>query len=100
MELIVFILSIWLIGSGLKSLSRIPKARPAKTKIEYSSNTCYTALTALQEQRDLITEMITDIDTELDYCPAAKQRYTLLNRKQQLLNKLATVESKITKLIS
>ena len=98
MELFFILFSLWLISTGLKSLTRIPKASRIATQSKPKS-TCLTALTALQDQRELIQDMISDIDNELDNVPPEKRRYQLQTRKQQLLNKLASVESKIDKLI-
>ena len=98
MALIFIILTIWLVCKGCKALTRIPKASRTTTQAKPKS-TCIAALTALQEQRDLIQDMISDIDNELDNVPPEKRRYQLQTRKQQLLNKLASVESKIDKLI-
>ena len=100
MELIILVFSLWAMCKGIKSLSRIkPKASRKTVTAATTTNSSMSALITLQEQRDLIKDMIADINTSLDLCPPEKQRYTLLNRKQQLLSKLSTVESKISKLI-
>lgn len=100
MELIILLFSIWAMCKGIKSLTRIkPKASRTKVTAATTTNSSMSALITLQEQRDLIKDMIADINTSLDLCPPEKHRYTLLNRKQQLLSKLSTVESKISKLI-
>ena len=99
MELILLVFSIWVVCKGIKSLARIKPKASRTTVTAATTNSGMSTLLVLQEQRDLIKDMIADINTSLDCCPPEKQRYTLLNRKQQLLSKLSTVESKIAKLI-
>ena len=52
----------------------------------------------LQEQRDIIREQLSDIETQLDFCPPQKIRNQLMNRKTVLLGKLSTCEQRIAKM--
>ena len=100
MELIILVFSVWAICKGIKSLTHAkPKASRKTVTAATTTNNSMSVLITLQEQRDLIKDMISDINASLDLCPPEKQRYTLLNRKQQLLSKLSTIENKISKLI-
>ena len=103
MALILFIVTIWLIGKGLRSLSRVSSTTSRKGKaVQTANNSTLTnklaALRALQAQRDTINEQLADIETQLDYAPPAKIRNQLMNRKTTLLGKLAVTETKISKL--
>ena len=98
MATIVFFLSVWLVCKGVKTLFK-PREKPVykaiqeKPKVDYMS-----ALLALQEQRDIYNDLISDIDAQLDNAP--RNREKLLKDKAMIYSKLATVETKISKLIS
>jgi hypothetical protein len=66
---------------------------PAKTTP--ATRTTATA-DSLQRQRDIICDMISDIDNQLDNAPP--DRIKLLNQQATLYGKLATVESKLARL--
>lgn len=100
MATLVFFLFVWLVCKAVKAARNAPayhppaiQARPAKKQIDYMS-----ALLALQEQRDIYNDLISDIDAQLDNAP--RNREKLLKDKAMIYSKLATVESKIAKLIS
>ena len=59
---------------------------------------CSAAFEALQEQKETIEEILSDIETQLDFCPPEKIRNQLLNRKSVLLGKLSTCEKRIAKM--
>ena len=100
MELILLIFSVWAIGKGMKCIFRKAPAtsRKGKTATAVTKTTSFAALTALQQQRDIIREQISDINEMLDFCPPQKIRNQLMNRKTTLLGRLATTETKISKL--
>ena len=72
------------------------KSKPAATPAPVMDN--LNALTALQQQRDIITDLISDIDLQLDAAPANREK--LLKDKAALYSKLAMVEQRINKLIA
>lgn len=103
MELILLIFSVWAIGKGMKCIFRTAPAKSRKGKAATAANQStfankLAALKALQEQRDIIREQLNDIELQLDYAPPAKIRNQLMNRKTTLLGRLATTETKISKL--
>ena len=57
-------------------------------------------LTALEKQREIIQDIINDIETQLDYCPPETARKKLLAEKATQYSRLAAVESKIAKKLS
>ena len=98
MATLIFLVSIWIVCKGVKALSkhRTIRRRPAcqvKPKVDYMA-----ALIALQEQRDIYNDLISDIDFQLDNAP--RNREKLLKDKAIIYSKLAIVESKIAKLIN
>ena len=103
MELILLIFSVWGICKGIKSIVRLAPATSRKGKAATAANQStsankFAALTALQEQRDIIREQLSDIETQLDYCPPEKIRNQLMNRKTVLLGKLSTCEQRIARM--
>ena len=100
MELIIAIVTLWLIVKGLRSLSGVRRttSRKAKTAQAVTKTNSLAALTALQAQRDTINEQLADIETQLDYAPPAKIRNQLMNRKTVLLGKLSTCEQRIARM--
>lgn len=58
------------------------------------------SMECLQEQRDILTDLLENTEFQLSMCPPEKQREKLLKDKARIYGQLATVESKITKLIS
>ena len=129
MELILLIFSIWAVCKGIKSLTRIkPKASRTTASAKASGGGSQMAsLKALQEQRDSINNQFKLIDDSLNTLrkeyraiqlaaikartaterdKARKRMITLESKLTQIENKrtslygrLATVESKIAKLI-
>ena len=97
MTTILFFLIVWLVCKALKAIYK--RAKPEhiphqdKRKIDYMAS-----LLALQQQRDIYNDLLSDIDLQLDSAPANREK--LLKDKAMIYSKLATVEQKITKLIS
>ena len=95
MAALVFFFILWMVCKGIKALFRSRPAEyepaPAENKVSKS----LAALEALQAQRDLIQEQLSDIEQQLDNCPPEKVRNQYMNRKTVLLGKLATVEQRI-----
>lgn len=100
MTTLLFIAFVVVFCKGVKSGCRHISRSKVKTTAQAvpTVSKSLAALEALQAQRDLINEQIRDIDEQLDYCPPAKLRAQCINRKTVLLGKLATCESKISRL--
>lgn len=100
MAIIVFILFVWLFCKGVKWLfkprKRIKYKPPAETENKVINNLA--ALDALQKQRAIYNDLLSDIDCRLDNAPATREK--LLKDKAMIYGKLASVENKISKLIS
>ena len=95
MTTLLFVAFVVVFCKGIKAAARAGKrnkAIPAKSNLQ--------TLYSLQAQRDTITDMLSEIDYKLDFCPGEKQREKLLNDKSRLYGQLATVENKIYKLIN
>ena len=102
MELIILVFSIWAVCKGIKSLSRIkPKAsRTTATATKASGGGSQMAsLKALQQQRDNIRNTIAELTALLDVSETAAETIRYKNMISTQYGKLATVESKISKLI-
>lgn len=99
LTIVLFVL-LFFACKGLKGLClscRKVKAAPAACADNKVTRNL-AVLEALQAQRDLIEEQISDIDTQLDYCPPEKVRNQYMSKKTALLGKLAVCESKISRL--
>ena len=100
MAIIVFFLFVWLFCKGLKALfkrkPRIEYKPPAETENKVINNLA--ALDALQKQRAIYNDLLSDIDCRLDNAPATREK--LLKDKAMIYSKLAIVESKISKLMN
>lgn len=96
MATLVFFFVLWLVCKGIKALFRprrkVTAPAPAASR---ASGSPVSAVIALQEQRRIIEEQLSDIEEQLDNCPPAKLRNQYLNRKTVLLGKLASVEQRI-----
>ena len=99
MELIILVFSVWAMCKGVKSLTRIkPKSKPGKT-VTNSCGSQFATLKALQEQRDNIRNTIAELTALLDVSETAAETIRYKNMISTQYGKLATVESKISKLI-
>ena len=101
MELIILVFSIWAVCKGIKSLSRIkPKASRTTASTKTSGGGSQMAsLKALQQQRDNIRNTIAELTALLDVSETAQETIRYKNMISTQYGKLATVESKISKLI-
>ena len=102
MELILLVFSIWAVCKGVKSLTRIkPKAsRTTATATKASGGgSQMSTLIALQQQRDNIRNTIAELTALLDVSETASETIRYKNMISTQYGKLATVESKISKLI-
>lgn len=100
MELIIFVFSIWAICKGIKSLSRIKhKASRTTAAVTNTSGSQFATLKALQEQRDNIRNTIAELTALLDVSETAAETIRYKNMISTQYGKLATVESKISKII-
>lgn len=100
MAAITFFLFVWLFCKGLKALFR-PRQRieykpPAETENKAINNLA--SLDALQKQRAIYNDLLSDIDCRLDNAPATRGK--LLKDKAMIYSKLAIVENKISKLMN
>ena len=98
MELIFLVFSVWAICKGIKSLARI-KPKASRTATTKASGSQLAALKALQEQRDNIRNTIAELTALLDVSETAAETIRYKNMISTQYGKLATVESKIAKLI-
>lgn len=97
MTTLLFIAFVVLFCKGIKAATRAGKRKPNNKSIQAGNN--LQTLYSLQAQRDIITDMLSEIDFKLDMCPGEKQREKLLKDKARLFGQLATIENKIYKLI-
>lgn len=100
MSIIVFFFFAWLFCKGVKALFR-PRQRieykpPAETENKVINNLA--SLDALQKQRAIYNDLLSDIDCRLDNAPATREK--LLKDKAMIYSKLAIVENKISKLMN
>lgn len=99
MELIILAFSIWAVCKGIKSLSRIkPKASRTTAKAS-GGGSQMASLKALQQQRDNIRNTIAELTALLDVSETAAETIRYKNMISTQYGKLATVESKISKII-
>ena len=98
MAAILFFLFMWILAKGINALCHPRRKAVAKAPAETKVTRNLAALEALQEQRDIINEMIRDLEEQLDNCPPEKTRVQFMNRKTVLLGKLAVCEGKISRL--
>lgn len=127
MELIILVFSLWAVYKGIKSLTHIKPKASRTTVTKANNNSSMNTLLALQQQRDSINKQIKYYDNQretivyqceqirisLKSIETIKERERLLKEFAKLQNnwnaienkqaatygKLATVESKISKLI-
>ena len=95
MAALVFFFSLWMVCKGIKALFRSRPVECELVPVENKVSKSLAALDALQKQRELIQEQLSDIEQQLDNCPPEKVRIRYMDRKTVLLGKLATVEQRI-----
>lgn len=91
-----------LFGFAISAAKRAIRFRPASKTSNAGSNpvtATLTVLNRLQEQRDIIEDLLSDIEYRLDAAPPEKTREKLLKDKARLCGQLAGVNAKINKLI-
>ncbi len=93
MTTILLFLVLWLLYKAAKAVNR-PRKRKDTPRIENNMS----ALDALQQQRDIYNDLISEIDYCLESAPANREK--LLKDKAMIYSKLAIVESKISKLMN
>ena len=100
MELIILVFSIWTVCKGIKSLTHAkPKASRTTTVKASGGGSQMASLKALQQQRDNIRNTIAELTALLDVSETAAETIRYKNMISTQYGKLATVESKISKLI-
>lgn len=100
MATLIFFLVVWGIIKAIKAGSSRPvktSSAPAQTKVTRS----LAALEALQAQRDMLEQMISDYRYQLDYAQLSSVQYEKTqNQLVSAYGKLAVCEAKISKLIA
>lgn len=86
------------IKSGIRSARNATRATPKTAAVNPVSRNLAT-LDALQRQRDELAEQLEIINTALDAAPPEAKRLKWLKERSRVYGQLATVESKISKLI-
>ena len=100
MELIILVFSVWAVCKGIKSLTHAKPKASRKTATKASGGGSQMAsLKALQQQRDNIRNTIAELTALLDVSETAAETIRYKNMISTQYGKLATVESKISKLI-
>lgn len=101
MATILFFFFLWITCKAAKSAWKHDRAKPrGKTAQSAKIQTSLASLENLQQQRDILTDLLENIDFQLQFIPPEKTREKLLKDKARLYGQLATVESKIQKLIN
>lgn len=101
MAIIVLLIAIWIVCKCVKALfrrhDRVEYEQP-ETETENKVINNLAALDALQKQRAIYNDLLSDIDCRLDNAPATREK--LLKDKAMIYSKLAIVENKISKLMN
>ena len=98
---LLFFVFMYLICKAARAAIRAAQTKPAR-KTDSGADPLAGKLAnmkCLQEQRDILTDLIDNTEFQLSMCPPEKQREKLLKDKARLYGQLATVESKISKLV-
>lgn len=98
---ILFFMFLLIAVKGIKDGTRAIRNKPGTTQTaaENTITRKLASLEYLQEQRDILTDLLENTGFQLSMCPPEKQREKLLKDKARIYGQLATVESKISKLI-
>lgn len=99
MELIILIFVLYGMVKGIKSLTRIKPKASRTTSVTNTGGFQMSTLIALQQQRDNIRNTIAELTALLDVSETAAETIRYKNMISTQYGKLATVESKIAKLI-
>lgn len=105
MGAIVFFLALWGFCKALKAIRRAWANRPAyepeqdETEQDNPVQRNLATLAALQSQRSELQQQLDLINGALDAAPPEKERLRWLKERTRAYGQLATVESKISKLI-
>lgn len=102
MGAIVFFFALWGFCKALKAIRRAWANRPAyepKPEPENHVQRHLATLAALQAQRDELQQQLELINGALDAAPPEKERLRWLKERTRAYGQMATVESKISKLI-
>lgn len=102
MATLVFFLAMWAVCKALKALFRHGRRRPKPTPTPATTDPLRrnpATLEALQAQRDELQQQLDLINGALDAAPPEKERLRWLKERTRAYGQMATVESKISKLI-
>ena len=100
MTTLFFFFMLWLVCKALKAIFH-PRAKPSHNSRQTRQNDNMAALIALQQQREQINNMISDYKYQLEYGKLELVQFEKTrNQIVSAYGKLATVESRISKLIS
>lgn len=97
MTTLLFIAFVVIFCKSVKAATRAGKHKLNNKPVQAESN--LQTLYSLQAQRDDITDLLSEIEYKLDFAPTERTREKLIKDKIRLRGQLATVESKISKLI-
>jgi hypothetical protein len=102
MAIIVFFLFIWLFRKGVKALFRPQKTKPQRiqAKPENRLQANLATLYALQQQRDQINDTIDYVLDCISTADSPEKTIQYKDRLSSMYGKLATVETKINKLMA
>lgn len=98
MAVLVFFLFLWAVRKALKAWGNRPAYEP-KPEPENPVQRHLATLSALQAQRDELQQQLDLINGALDAAPPEKERLRWLKERTRAYGQLATVETKISKLI-
>lgn len=99
MATILFFVFFGIVCKSIRSsVRRRPRRVAASVPVESKVSRSLSALRALQAQRDILEDQIRGLEDLLDNCPPENKRHQYLTQQAVLYGKLATCESKITRL--
>lgn len=98
MAILVFFLFLWAVRKALKAWENRPAYEP-QPEPENPVKRNLATLAALQAQRDELRQQLDLINGALDAAPPKKERLRWLKERTRAYGQMATVESKISKLI-
>lgn len=99
---LLFFVFLFLVCKGIKTAARTARTRTRATPTTATTNPVtrnLATLEALQAQRDELTEQLEIINAALDAAPPEAQRMRWMKERSRVYGQLATVESKISKLV-
>lgn len=99
MTTVIVLIAFWLVCKALRGVFKPRKSGKPET-LPSGNNSNMSALIALQQQREQIESTIAYIDDCIGSSENPRETISLFDKKSVMLGKLASVEQRITKLIS